>query len=191
MSVRPPSDSPQSGRKPAPNREAGDTLIEVLIAVVVIGLCVAAILGALTTTISSSAEHRALAADNTVITSFAEQVREVVDLKPSWPGTTAGNDCPAAGSLTQWYQGNIPVPQPFTPTGTTTYPVTLTDAPYAGYTVNISSAVEWNGSSSVPCQTTLTSAPTGTQLVTLQVTAPNGVSDTVQVIVRKQSNGGV
>lgn len=168
--------------------QGGDTLVEVLIAVVIIALCAVAILGALTTTLSSSGEHRSLAADETILTSFAEQVKEVVELgtSPTWPGTSS-SDCPAGGiPLTQWYQSvnHIPVPSPFTTSGTT-YPLVLTDPPYSGYQVNISNAVEVNGAATTSCS----SATTGIQQVTVTVTAPTGVSDSLNLIVRKQNDG--
>lgn len=171
-------------------RESGDTLIEVLLAVVIISLCVVAIMGALTTTLSSSGEHRSLAADETVLTSFAEQVKQRVELQGNWPGPTSPpvqttpTDCPS-GTLLAWYQSvaNVPVPSPFTTSGPT-YPVTLTDTPYSGYKVSIPSASEMSGSSTTTC-----SSATGIQEVTITVTAPTGVSDTATVIVRKQNNG--
>ncbi len=52
--------------------EAGDTLIEVLIALTVIGLTATALLGAFTTSISASAQHRNLASLDTVLKSFVE-----------------------------------------------------------------------------------------------------------------------
>ena len=54
--------------------EAGDTLIEVLIALTVIGLTATALLGAFTTTLSASAQHRNLASLDVVLKSYVEQV---------------------------------------------------------------------------------------------------------------------
>ncbi|HVA07046.1 MAG TPA: IPT/TIG domain-containing protein, partial [Acidimicrobiales bacterium] len=65
----------ERGRRRGPDRgrsEAGDTLIEVLIALVVIGLTATAILGAFATTISASGEQRHLVAADAFLRSFVE-----------------------------------------------------------------------------------------------------------------------
>jgi type II secretory pathway pseudopilin PulG len=167
--------------------ETGDSLIEVLIAVVIISFCAVAILGALSTTLSSAGEHRSLAADDTLLETMAEQVKNVVELQPnpSWPGGTRG-DCPASGSLTQWYQStsNIPLPSPLAGSGD--YPLTLTNPPYVGYVVNLMNAEYWNGTG---WQAGCPAPATGVQKVTVSVTSPGHVSDTIDVVVRKQSDG--
>lgn len=167
--------------------EAGDTLIEVLIGVVILAFCVTAIMGALTTTLASSGEHRSLAADETLLNSMAEQIKDVVELQssPNWPGGSSG-DCPS-GTLLAWYQStnNVPLPSTLTSTGSN-YPLTLTNAPYVGYTINLTPAVWTNAgawSSTCPSGTV-----TGIQKVTIKVSAPTGVSQTVDVIVRKQAD---
>ncbi len=69
--------SPCARHKRAGSRtrgEAGDTLIEVLIALAVIGLTAVSLLGGFTTSISASAEHRNLAAEDTVLKAFIESV---------------------------------------------------------------------------------------------------------------------
>jgi type II secretory pathway pseudopilin PulG len=61
--------------------ESGDTLIEVLIAVVIIALAATALLGALLTSITSSVSHRSLAVDDSVLRSFAEAAKEQIELQ--------------------------------------------------------------------------------------------------------------
>jgi Tfp pilus assembly protein PilV len=63
--------------------EAGDTLIEVVIAVLVIALTAAALLGAITTSIVSSAAHRNLSTDDTLLRSYAEEVQYEVEQRPT------------------------------------------------------------------------------------------------------------
>ncbi len=53
--------------------EAGDTLVEVLLAIVILGISSVAILLAFATTISGSAEHRTLTTADTVLRTAAEQ----------------------------------------------------------------------------------------------------------------------
>jgi Tfp pilus assembly protein PilV len=75
------------GRSPQrlglPRGESGDTLIEVLIALVVIGLTVTALLGAFATAISASAEDRNLATIDTLLQSFAETATYQIQLQPN------------------------------------------------------------------------------------------------------------
>ena len=52
--------------------EAGDTLIEILLALVVISLGVVSLIGAFATSISASASHRSLATLDTLLKSYAE-----------------------------------------------------------------------------------------------------------------------
>jgi type II secretory pathway pseudopilin PulG len=63
--------------------ESGDTLIEVLVAVVIIGLTAVALMGTLTTTITSTAEYRSLATVDTVLKNFAEAIKDEVQLAPA------------------------------------------------------------------------------------------------------------
>jgi Tfp pilus assembly protein PilV len=179
------------------HHEQGDTLIEVLIALIVIGICVVALLGAITTTLSSSGEHRSLAADDSLEMSLADQVKNAIQLQTDahWPhGSGANPDCPSSG-LTSWYQSlsNVPLPAPTFTTASTSYPVILTDAPYSGYTISLTNSSNppqyWNGSSN-SWTTMCPPAATGIQKVTVTVTAPNnGPSDTLDVVVRKLSDG--
>lgn len=96
--------------------EAGDTLIEVLIALLVIGLTSTALLGAFATSISASAEHRRLATIDTVLQSFAETATYQIQLQP--------------GSL-------------FAPCSTT-YSLSPSFVAPAGYTVTITSVSYWS-----------------------------------------------
>ncbi len=66
----PPSCSPER----PPRSETGDTLIEVLLAIVILGLASVAILLAFSTSISGSAEHRSLSTQDTVLRTAAEGV---------------------------------------------------------------------------------------------------------------------
>jgi len=192
-------DERAAGSQPwARRREAGDTLIEILVALVILSISVVAILGALTTTLSSSGEHRSLAADDTLLTTIAEQVKDVVELEiqnnpATWPSGCGGT----GGPLTEWYDGytnntpNIPLPSPpltGTPlTGNSYYPLSLTDSPYVGYVVNLTDAQYPNGSTWTSCPTS--ASADGVQEVTVKVTSTANISDTLAVVVRYQSDG--
>jgi hypothetical protein len=74
--------------------EAGDTLVEVLLALVVIALTAVAILGAFATSISATTEHRTLANADSVIRSFAEYATYEIELSsnPSWVSCATPSD---------------------------------------------------------------------------------------------------
>lgn len=72
--------------------ETGDTLLEVLIALVIISLSVVALLGVLTTSITSSAEYRSLVTVDTVLKNFAEAVKYDIELQPQ-PAPTHYVNC--------------------------------------------------------------------------------------------------
>jgi hypothetical protein len=62
--------------------EEGDTLLEVLVALIIISLCVVALLGVLTTSVTTSAEFRNLTTVDTVLKSFADAVKYDTELAP-------------------------------------------------------------------------------------------------------------
>ncbi|HYA68093.1 MAG TPA: type II secretion system protein, partial [Acidimicrobiales bacterium] len=74
---------PASGRQRFEKSDGGDTLIEVLIALVVISLAVVAVMGGLVTSITASAEQRNLSALDTLLKSFAESAKYQIDEQAS------------------------------------------------------------------------------------------------------------
>ena len=67
---------PEDGRR----SEAGDTLIEVLLALIVLGLASLAMLVAFTTTIKATAEHRNLATTNTALVTISQDMKSLVQV---------------------------------------------------------------------------------------------------------------
>jgi len=63
--------------------EAGDTLIEVLLALIVLGLASGALLIAFSTSISASAQHRTLANDDTVLATATQVTIANIQSQPS------------------------------------------------------------------------------------------------------------
>lgn len=78
--------------------ERGDTLVEVLVTVVIMGLAAVAILGTLLISISSSTQHRYLANDDTLARSAIEAIKQQVELPQSI--TSPFVDCSSATSTT-------------------------------------------------------------------------------------------
>jgi prepilin-type N-terminal cleavage/methylation domain-containing protein len=65
--------------------EAGSTLIEILIAIAILGIGVVALVGGLLTSVNSSATHRTSATADTIIRSSAEALELAISQTP--PGT--------------------------------------------------------------------------------------------------------
>lgn len=108
--------------------EAGDTLIEILIALVIIALAVVALIAALTTSITSSTEHREIAVNDTMVRSLANQATYAIEFNTSSPAVFQ-----ACASLSHYSNANIGWTDP---TG------------YPGYHASITQVVYWNPSTS-------------------------------------------
>lgn len=147
---------------PRPEQDRGDTLVEVLIAVAIIGITVSALIAALITAITSSGLHRSLTDLDTVLRSNAEEAKYMIELQPS-----------------AWFQNGATV------TSTTYNGNSIPFTTPAGYTVVITGIEYWNSSTdtfdsfySSPADTS------GYQLLTLEATAPTGANETLAVGVR-------
>src|SRR5579862_2464137 len=79
--------------------DAGDTLLEILMALVIIALAVGPILGTLIESAASSAEHRGLAAVDTLLKSFAETATSRLELATGTPATASFTQCATTYTL--------------------------------------------------------------------------------------------
>src|SRR5664280_2861900 len=137
--------------------EAGDTLVEVLLALVVLGLASVAMLVAFATSISASAEHRSLATFDTELRSASEQIISQIQQQtnPQYESCAPVADYQAGGTN----QVTFSLP--------------------AGYTAKITSVQYWNGSSFISdrawCAANMPNAP---QWITMTLIGPNGVTYT-------------
>ena len=151
--------------------EAGDTLVEVLLAIVVLGLTSVALLAGFGTMISSSAQYRSLATMDTVLRSASQQAVSQV-------GQQSGAlfaSCQSAGPSGPG-QVNFSLP--------------------AGYTAVVSSVQYWNASATPPAfnppSTWLGTSfspciPNAPALLTITVTAaPSGASSSIRSVVDEQ-----
>jgi prepilin-type N-terminal cleavage/methylation domain-containing protein len=131
--------------------EAGMTLSEILVAVAILGIAVATIVGGLAQASSSSDRHRKAATADTALKSFAEHIKQKV----------------AVGAYVQC------------PTTTTSSYASLSGwtAP-TGYTVSVDSVKYWNGSSfDAACPTAVppsTERDQGAQLLKLVAASSDG-----------------
>jgi type II secretory pathway pseudopilin PulG len=161
---------------PARRSDQGETLVEVLLAVVVIGLTVVALLGGLVTSITASAEHQSISSIDALLKSYAETAKFQIELQPtvaSPPSAPLFQDCSGTGSpnaVLNAYNSRIP------------------NAPPAGYTIAITKLQPWNTVLNTWDGACSISGPNhdanGLQLLTIKATAPNAVSDQMQVVVR-------
>ena len=153
--------------------DAGDTLVEVLLALLIISLCVVALMTGLVTSISGSATHRSLSSIDTVLKSYAETITSQVELQTT--PAPLFTQCAQVTSTT--YNGSA-----------------VAYAPPAGFSVAITGIEYWNTStnqfdnvSAATCSQANSPDQSGFQLLTLKATAPGGVSQILQIGVRSPS----
>jgi prepilin-type N-terminal cleavage/methylation domain-containing protein len=114
--------------------ERGDTLIEVLMALLVLSLCALAIMIAFSTSISASQQHRDLATANIVLASASQQAIAEIQQDANLFGCSAQTQNP-----------------PVTETTYVLDSVQITPAPnYGNYTATVSNVEYWNGSTFQP-----------------------------------------
>jgi type II secretory pathway pseudopilin PulG len=152
-----------TGGRPGKRSEAGDSLVEVLVAIVIIGLTATALLGALATSLTGSAEHRSYASIDTVLKSYAETAKYDIQLQPTTPWFA---DC--ASTTTASYNGH-PLPS----------------SPPAHYTVGLASIQYWNGVTMSFDTACGVNDHTGYQQLTFTATGPNGFTQSMLVSVRR------
>jgi type II secretory pathway pseudopilin PulG len=143
--------------------DAGDTLVEVLITLVVISLCGVSLMTAFSSSIRGSAQHRNLAANDVVLRTAAESAFSYLQQQQS-PGYA-----PCATSAT--YQAKAGSPQWGVPSTKYTATLTVQDYWIAG---------AWSASPPGDCPDPSIYPPQQIQMV---VTAPNGTTDTTSFVV--------
>jgi type II secretory pathway pseudopilin PulG len=137
--------------------EAGDTLIEILITVAVLGGCAVALIITFGTAISASADHRSLVSNATVLRNVEQAAYYQLALQPT-PLFTA---CATTTSYSSINYG--------TPTG---YTASMPASPGVEY---------WNATTnSFGSSCPAANAP---QLITINLTNPNGSNATTQFVV--------
>jgi type II secretory pathway pseudopilin PulG len=131
-------------------------------AITIIGIAATAVLGALATSVTASGQHRSIASVDTVLKSYAENAKYQIELKASPLFSNAACAAPSTYSSANlgWTA----------PTG------------YSTYVVGITSVEPWNATSKQFDSTG--SCTNGLERLTIVATAPTGVSDTLQIVVR-------
>jgi Tfp pilus assembly protein PilV len=114
--------------------ESGDTLVEVLIALVVIGIAGIALIAGFATSISSSAEHRSLATLDTLLKSYAETAVYQIQQQPN----PLYANCPSSYTLSPSFT------VPSGDSGYTALPITSIqywDSATSSFTTNVANCV--------------------------------------------------
>ena len=153
-----------SERRSPDRTDSGDTLVEILIALVVISLTAGSILGAFATSISATSEQRTLATSDSVLRSFVEAATFDIRLSPpvaataNLPALPAFQSCPS-GIPSQYseiasYFSNHNAP--------------------TGYTLSISAVTNM--------ATACVSSKPSPQVITAKVASTSGANDTMSFV---------
>lgn len=147
-----------SGQPLLRRTEAGTTLIEVLMAVAILGIAVVGIVGAMGTSIIGTDHHRKQAQAHTVLLSAVDAVKSQ-SANPYLPCATTGTYAPSAG---------VALPGDWT-----------------AATISVQGVKYWNGSGFAA---TCPPSDKKLQLIQVQVTSPDGrATETVAVVKRNPS----
>lgn len=168
---------------PPHRNDAGDTLIEVLIAIAVLGICIAALLAALMTAIRSSVEHRSLANIDAVLRSYAEAAKAQIELGSA----PIYQPCPSVTSAT--YAGttiSLPADAPQPPAGWSA--PFIVGIQYLHDTYNQNTQTNTSSGPDSVCASGPSCSPSPDyQLLTVSVTGPDGSSQSLTVGLRDPS----
>lgn len=145
--------------------ERGETLVELLVAIVIIGTAVVAVMAGLQLSIKASDLNRRQANSGSAVRSAAEVIERYVNAdKANY------DDCASANA----YRSQVTLDLP------------------SGYTATQSAAQAWNGTSWVTCTASLDK---GVQRVLLTVSSPGSgarqANETLYLVLRKPCNGAI
>lgn len=170
------------------HRDAGETLIELILTVTIISIGVLTVVGGYLVANRSAAKGRAYSQVSTAITSLAEQIKEP-GCVPS--GLAAGNvnlrGCGSSAPSPNVYYRDCAT--------STMYNPGLNLTPFPRWKASIDSIEYWNGGTSgtnADWSTTCGAKDLGMQRITLSVTAPAtgnfpGVTETLKVVKRREN----
>jgi type II secretory pathway pseudopilin PulG len=147
------------GDAPTSSADGGESLLELLIAIVILGIAVVAVVGSLVTGVLVSDVHRKQTTAGATLRNYAESVESSVAA-----ATSAYTSCAAPAAYA-------------TPSGFT--------AP-AGYTASVTAVRYWNGVPTLSFSTSCASPDSGVQKVSLRVSSNDGrATETLDIVIRK------
>jgi type II secretory pathway pseudopilin PulG len=164
--------SPSASSNDGQRSETGDTLVEILVAITVVGIAAVALLLAFATSITGSGDHRNQATFNTMLTTATAELTAAVQNNLSGYFTTA---CSGAQTINNSSSSAIPLASP--------------------YTASISSVQYWNGTAFLGQTSPTGSCPTGAlsngpQVLTITVSNGASSSSTTTVVENTQAPTG-
>lgn len=136
--------------------ENGDTLIEVLVALLVLSVCALALIIAFSTSISASAEHRDLATAHIVLASYSQQAIAQIEQNKDLFGCGAQNQSNETTYVLSSIQNQITIPQN-----------------YGSYTATVTNVQYWNSATGA-FQSACIQNENPPLEVTVQVQGPGG-----------------
>lgn len=154
---------PNSPRRPY-RGEDGDTLIEVLLALVVMGITVLAIMAAFMTSLSSSSTLRTFSIDDSTLRTVSEQI--VAQFEQGSTYLACPDATPAA--YTSALGGALTIPAPYST---------------AGYSATITAVTYWNGASFSDTVSSCAPSSTVPEQLTVTVDGPNNSSVSATFVV--------
>lgn len=156
--------------------ESGDTLIEILIAMGILGIVGGAILYALISSITTSASYRGLATLDTVTRSAAADITSVINDNQSTVFTCGSAPTVYSGAALAGFAlpAGLPTPAPSWYTSSDKLP--------ANYTASVASFGWWDGS-----QVSSTCSSTESLVLSIIVKSPQGATDKTTVVVANPS----
>lgn len=144
---------------PPGGRERGETLLELLVSVSIMGTAFVAIIAGIGTTLLSTDVHRQASTAEVVLRSYAERIQDPTDVPYVDCATTSSYASPTGFSL-----------------------------PGAGWSASITSVRAWQGDSPPTYSSTCPASDKGLQQLTLRVQSPGGnhqVTETLVIVKRK------
>jgi prepilin-type N-terminal cleavage/methylation domain-containing protein len=159
--------------------ERGDTLVEMLITIVLVGIVAAAILGALMIAMHSSTTHRNLSTDDTLARSALEAIKNQVETPQGSSNKFPPSDCTSPNAVLQAWTQNP---------ASSTY---INLPSQANYTVAITGIGCWDPVVTKAFSTTCNPCtPSGLVQVTVTVTDPTNYKLSQSTVVRNPGFNG-
>lgn len=142
-----------------PRDQRGETLLEILVSVSIMGVCFVAVIAGIGTTLLATDTHRQEATAEAVLRTYAERMQDPADVAYVACATTATYTTPVGFTL-----------------------------PTAGWSASVTLVQSWQGDTPPTFSATCPSPDKGVQQLTLRVQSPVGnhrATETVVIVKRK------
>jgi type II secretory pathway pseudopilin PulG len=145
--------------------DRGETLVELMVAIGIIGVTVVAVLGGIAASVKMTDIHRKQARANAFLRAAAEQVESTVAALP-----TGYRACGSAGAGVAAYEPSVDIAVPAS----------------SGFEANVTNVESWDAAASPPRFVACASTDSGVQRVTIRVRSTDDRAiETLGVIIRK------